>query len=255
VDTAQAIADAQNAKHGANNKTTRKESQKSRGNLTNGSNHKLGSEVGAGSESQAGLDLDSDSDLDTFISVLPITLLREALIKKDMDGSEDTRKEGERSGDDIEAEARIQNDPLGQPETLEQVSARAYTFLSTTIDTFGIVTPSNADVDEKDEDVSLDGDADRTSSIPSFHPDEIDLEKWTTSLEEIPEGLPHIVAVGHNIFFCELYEQMIWWNDEQHESPSETKIRKQKDQKKGKVCWDNADWCVSLALCCTLIQI
>ncbi|KAF5373928.1 hypothetical protein D9758_000751 [Tetrapyrgos nigripes] len=213
VDTAQAIADAQNSKHAKEDK------------------RKTG---------EANVDGDSDLELDDsesisgsdFLSVLPITLLREALIRKDIDESEDR----ERVDDDQDAEPLIQSDPLGQPETLEQVSSRAYMFLSTAIDTFGVLTPSRGDQDK---------DSDSSSPSPSLHPDELDVD-WVKGLPDmLPPDLPHVVAVCHNIFLCELYEQMTWWNDEQHDPPPKAKEGKEKSRS---VHWHNTDWLAGLAI-------
>lgn len=34
--------------------------------------------------------------------------------------------------------------------------------------------------------------------------------------EELPDGVPHVVIVSHNIFLTELYEELLCWNTDPH---------------------------------------
>lgn len=51
-------------------------------------------------------------------------------------------------------------------------------------------------------------------------------EKALTA-ESLPEGIPHVVVVSHNIFLTELYEGLLCWGKE-HEMMN--------------YCWNNAGW-------------
>jgi hypothetical protein len=56
-------------------------------------------------------------------------------------------------------------------------------------------------------------------------PQEAELE----NPETLPEGMPHVVIVGHNLFLTELYEGLLFWHQ---------------DNKEGNVSWTNASWWV-----------
>jgi len=63
-------------------------------------------------------------------------------------------------------------------------------------------------------------------------PEDFDLEMWKgDEVTRLPPGLPHIVLVSHNVFLCELYELMHYWNST--------------DRGKGLGCfWKNTGWYV-----------
>jgi Fructose-2,6-bisphosphatase len=46
--------------------------------------------------------------------------------------------------------------------------------------------------------------------------------------ETLPEGIPHVVVVSHNVFLTELYEGLLCWNKDHHQMTN--------------VHWSNATW-------------
>jgi hypothetical protein len=61
------------------------------------------------------------------------------------------------------------------------------------------------------------------SEAPEFF-----LEKKTTDTPAVlPDGIPHVVIVSHNVFFMELYEKIKYWRKGHRETDSH---------------WRNAEW-------------
>jgi probable phosphoglycerate mutase len=58
-------------------------------------------------------------------------------------------------------------------------------------------------------------------------PESLTNEETAVTAETLPEGIPHIVIVSHNVFLTELYEGLLYWN---------------KDHKMTDIYWPNAGW-------------
>ncbi|KAE9394120.1 phosphoglycerate mutase-like protein [Gymnopus androsaceus JB14] len=76
--------------------------------------------------------------------------------------------------------------PGGGGESLETVAERAKLFIFSCMAKYGVDTLEN--------------------------PEEFDVGRWESTPEDLPEGLPHVVVVSHNIFLCELYEMILYWH-------------------------------------------
>lgn len=64
-------------------------------------------------------------------------------------------------------------------------------------------------------------------------PEEFDLEMWKgNDATRIPPGLPHVVAVSHNVFLGELYELLHHWNSTEERTTGFNRF------------WRNANWFV-----------
>jgi hypothetical protein len=65
-------------------------------------------------------------------------------------------------------------------------------------------------------------------AVKLSEPPQFFLEKKTTDTPAVlPDGIPHVVIVSHNIFLMELYEKLISWQSKYLET---------------KCHWENADW-------------